>query len=335
MVKVGLIGCGFMGGMHSVCYKALDRLDVAITAVADLREEKRKAVAANFQAAVYNTGMELIEKADVDIIDICLPTYLHTDHALAAMEKGRAVFIEKPVCLTLDEGDRLLAAQKKYDSIVMIGQCIRLWDEYAWLKNTLEHNIYGKLISAVFQRVSPRPGWAWENWLHKPECSGTVVLDLHIHDVDYIRYIMGDPNRVSAIASRDSKGVLQHIFALYEYPGAVIHVEAGWDYPEAFPFSMNFCVKCEQATITFDASGLTVYPNAGGILKPEMETQFKQNTDIGGNVSSLGGYYNELKYFIECIKNDTPPIVAPLDEAVKSVGLCLKEIALAGGAVLI
>ena len=337
MLKIGLIGAGYMGEMHSTCYKALSSMQAAVTAVADLREEKRRAAADLHQAAEYETGMELIEQADVDVIDICLPTYLHTEHALAAMKKGRAVFIEKPVCLSREDGARLLEAQKQYGAVVMVGQCIRLWDEYVWLKETIDRQVYGRPLSAVFHRLSSRPEWAWENWLHKPECSGTAALDMHIHDIDYIRYLLGEPEQIHASAARDSQGVIQQMFATLNYPGTAVQAEVCWDYPEAFPFSMSFRVKCEKATIVYDSSsteGLTVYPTEGGMIKPELNRQYDQQASAGGNISSLGGYYNELKYFIECLQSGRGPVIAPLEEAVRSVDLCLKEIELAGGAVV-
>jgi predicted dehydrogenase len=333
MVKIGLIGAGYMGGMHSACYEELKASGACVTAVADLREEKRKAAADRFGAVCYETGMELIEQADVDVIDICLPTYLHTEHALAAMKKRRAVFIEKPVCLTPEEGKRLLEAQKEYGAIVMVGQCIRFWDEYVWLREAIEQHRYGRIKSAVFQRVSPYPDWAWEEWLHRSECSGTVALDMHVHDIDFIRYLMGDPDRVSAAAVRND-GAIYQIFSTLEYPEAVVHAEACWDYPKDFPFSMSFRVKCEKATIVYDSSrpeGLMVYPIAGGAENPELTRQFQGQSGAGGNISSLGGYYNELKYFVECLNTGTEPVIAPLCEAVKSMELCRREIDLAGG----
>ena len=81
MLKVGLIGCGFMGAMHANCYRNID--GVQVVAVADIRREKAEALAEG--AAIYGDGLELIEQADVDIIDICLPTFLHAKYALAAM----------------------------------------------------------------------------------------------------------------------------------------------------------------------------------------------------------------------------------------------------------
>lgn len=334
MLRVGLIGAGYMGSMHSVCYKALASEDVIISAVADLRADKAKEVAEKFNAEIFETGMDLIENANVDVVDICLPTYLHTEHAIAAMKKGLPVFIEKPVCLREDEIELLLNAEKETQVPVMVGQCIRLWSEYAWLKKIIDQGTYGKVISGVFKRISSLPTWSWDNWLHKIECGGTVAMDMHIHDVDYVRYILGDPAQVTAEASRNKDGVIQQIFTTYRYPEAVVTIEACWDYPEAFPFAMEYRIKLEKATIVFCSSAtpsLVVYPNEGGKIVPELEKDFEGENEIGGNVSSLGGYYNELKYFVNGIKNKTPLTVAPLEEAVKSVKLVLDEIVIAGG----
>ena len=92
MLKVGLIGCGFMGQMHANCYKNIE--GVTLAAVADIRKEKAEDIAKGTDAAIYGDGMELIEQADVDVIDICLPTFLHAKYALAAMEKVSYVFVE-------------------------------------------------------------------------------------------------------------------------------------------------------------------------------------------------------------------------------------------------
>ena len=99
MLKVGLIGCGFMGAMHANCYNNIK--DATVVAVADVRREKAEELAKLSGAEIYATGKELIEKADVDVIDICLPTYLHAEHALLAMDKVKYVFVEKPVTLTV------------------------------------------------------------------------------------------------------------------------------------------------------------------------------------------------------------------------------------------
>lgn len=330
MLRIGLIGCGFMGGMHSACYNAIEGAE--IVAVADIRREKAEEVAKVHGAEIFATGEDLIKGADVDVIDICLPTYLHTQHAVMAMKAGRNVFIEKPVCLTNEEGKLLLETQKETGVKVQVGQVIRMWDEYVWLKEVIDKNEYGKICSAVFKRLSSFPTWGWENWLHVAEKSGSMAQDLHIHDVDFMRYIMGEPDNFSSSAVRDEKGMIQQIFTTFNYGDTAVTVEGCWDYPVDFPFDAGYRVKFEKATVVFDKDGITVYYKEGGQFKPELKPAFEAENDIGGNLSSLGGYYNELKYFVDRLNAGEELEIAPLCEGVKSVELVLKEIASVGGA---
>ena len=310
MIRVGLIGCGFMGGMHAACYAALAELGVKVTAIADDRPEFLAQMKKQTDAQTYESGMALIEQADVDVVDICLPTYLQTEEDMQA----------------------LLETKKRTGRKVMVGQVIRLWDEYAWLKKTVDAGTYGRVLSGVFQRVSSCPGWASRNWLHTPAQSGGVAVDMHVHDVDFVRYLLGEPDRIQAGGYRDSDGLIEQIFAIYNYGRDVaVSVEAAWDYPASFPFSATFRVKLEKATITNDANGLTVYPNDGDAFHPELAAQYTGDNRIGGNISSLGGYYNELKYFVEGLQGKNDLSVAPLEEAIASVRLVKKEIEAAGG----
>lgn len=330
MLKVGLIGCGFMGGMHSACYKEIG--GVEIVAVADVRPEKADEIAKIHNAKVFATGMDLIANADVDVVDICLPTYLHTEHAVAAMKAGKNVFVEKPVCLNKGEGELLLKTEKETGAKVQVGQVIRLWDEYVWLKGVADSGEYGKIQSAVFKRLSNVPTWAWEGWLHDASKSGSVALDMHIHDVDFMRYLMGEPKDFNSSVVRNEKGCIEQIFTTFRYDDAAVTVEACWDYPQDFPFQGAFRVKFEKATAVLDGNGLTVYFKDGGQTKPEIKPSFEASNDIGGNVSSLGGYYNELKYFVDKLNAGEELTVAPLSEGIKSAELVFSEIESVGGA---
>ena len=128
MLKIGLIGCGFMGAMHANCYNNIE--GVKVTAVADIRNEKAQEIAKISGADIYNEAYDLINNADVDIIDICLPTYLHSEVALAAMDKVKYVFVEKPVALTVEQGKAMIEKSKATGCQIQVGQVIRFWDEY-------------------------------------------------------------------------------------------------------------------------------------------------------------------------------------------------------------
>ena len=326
MLKVGLIGCGFMGTMHANCYKALaDKVEVV--AVADLRSEYAKEIADMFGAKIYADGEDLIKAENVDFVDICLPTYLHEKYAVMAMKNDRHVFVEKPLCRSKEEAENLLKVQKETGKIVQVGQVIRFWDQYAWLKDVKEKGTYGKLISGSFKRLSPRPEWAWEGWLHDAEKSGGMALDLHVHDVDIMRYLMGEPKDVKAVGIEEKAGLTEYMMTAYIYDDAVLTAEGCWNYPADFRFTMAFCVRFEKATVYYD-SGLDefiVYPAEGGKFTPELDIA-NIGTAGSGNISSLGGYYNELKYFTELLENPSLPNIASLAEGARSVELALEGI---------
>ena len=247
MLKIGLIGCGFMGTMHANCYNAIE--GVQVVAVADLQREKAEALAKLSDAKIYSTGMELIENENVDAIDICLPTYLHAAHAEAAMRKVKNVFVEKPVTFTVKEGEKLLKVQRETGAGVQVGQVIRFWDEYVWLKELIDGGKYGKVVNAMFRRLSPRPD-GWEHWFRNAEKSGGAALDLHIHDIDYMLYAFGKPKTFhSAVAHGGENN--SYVAAIANYGDKVVTVEGSWDLPADFPFEMFYRVKFENAVAEY------------------------------------------------------------------------------------
>ncbi len=327
MYKVGLIGCGFMGSMHADCYGALSD-KVTVVAVADLVAENSEKMADKFCAMIYKDAEDLINNADVDYVDICLPTYLHCEYAAMAMKKGLNVFVEKPLALTNDEAQKLVDIQKETRRIIQVGQVIRFWDEYVWLKEAKDTEKYGKLNFITLRRLSPYPTWAWENWLHKAELSGGMALDMHIHDADYLRYLMGEPKNIKSSKIIKKEGLTDYITTIYEYDGAMATIDCSWNFPATYPFSMYFCAKFEKATVMHNsATGeFAVYYADGGKEDIVLEKRLKADSSSGGNVSSLGGYYNELKYFLERLDNPELPDIASLEDGAKSVALVLSEI---------
>ncbi len=323
MLKIGLIGCGFMGDMHANCYKNIE--GVTLAAVADIREDKANAVANGTNAKIFKTGKELIENANVDIVDICLPTYLHAEHALLAMQKVKHLFIEKPVALTAEEGKKLIEESKRTGCNVQVGQVIRFWDEYVELKKAIADGRYGKVVNANFRRISPLPTWGWENWLLDDKRSGGAAQDLHIHDIDYVLSVFGEPKKYYSVKNtRGEKN--SYINTLLQYDGFPVSVEGTWGLPESHPFEATFRVVFENAVVENAGGKFMLYDQTGAkeikIEKPELV-----GAVTGGNVSDLGGYYNELSYFCACAKVGSPIEKATLMDAVSSLEFLLKELA--------
>jgi len=327
MIKVAIIGAGFMGKMHAEVYQNLNKAKLAAIADSDL--EKAQLLADKYKATAYPSLEELINQEDVDAIDICLPTFLHKEYVIKAARLGKDILCEKPIALTLKDAEEIIQAVKEAKVKLMVAQVIRFWPEYVELKRIHQSGELGRLISITLTRLSPTPTWAWDNWLADAERSGGALLDLHIHDTDYLLYLLGKP---VSLASRVSPGRLKyaHIFTTFTFPDKVIaFTEGGWDMPDNFPFTMAYTALFEKGAIEFNSRNektLAIYRPGKEVecptVKPELETTVSGGE---GNIADLGGYFSEIKYFIDCLENNEEPTEASAQSARDSLEITLSE----------
>lgn len=328
MLRVGLIGCGGIGAVHARCWLFMDK-EVQLVAIADSnlgRAEKFKKNSEN-EIHTYASYVEMLESEVLDVVDICVPTFLHAELVMKAMEWVKNIIVEKPVCLTETEAEQLLHAEKERDCFVQVAHVVRFMDSYSYLKRISEEGNYGKLIAGSFSRISPRPVWMVGH--DDVSRTGTMALDMHIHDADFIRYLMGgEPDGIDSRAVKDGNGTIQHIWSAYRYGDVLLTAEASWDYPVTLPFSQTFRVKFERAAVVLREDGnLTVYPDEGEAFQPEIEE--KHELDLEINVSDIGPYIKEMKYFADRIIAGNKGGIAALSEAVQSLKLVKQEIVLA------
>ena len=193
------------------------------------------------------------------------------------------------------------------------------------MKEILDSGIYGRMISANFRRISPRPLWGWENWLLDATRSGGAAQDLHIHDTDYILSIFGQPKEFTSIKNKLGE-TNSYIHTLMRYDDFVVSVEGTWDLPESHPFEATFRVVLEKATIE-NAGGSFMCYDSEGARRIELSKKELSGGYRGGNISDLGGYYNELVFFTDMIKRRGIIDKATLAEASRSLSFVLEEIA--------
>lgn len=326
MLKVGLVGYGFMGGMHSQCYEATG--EAKIVAIADVEADRRDAAKAKFGCNVYESMDDMLASEKLDIVDICTPTYLHEECVLKAAKTGVNIMCEKPMALDVESCDRMIEAVNKTGAKFMIGQVIRFWPEYQVVKEIVESGKYGKVRWVSARRLSAPATWAWQGWLYDESKSGGAILDLHVHDLDYIAYLIGMPQQVKAAGVRGPGGGIDTTFTTGTgHEGdAVSYAEGSLDM-EGYPFTMGLTVVMEKATIKIDTTAensLEVYTTEGEKILPEViEVSVGASSEGGGNISSLGGYFLELQYFVKCVKEDRMPDVVTPEDARDAVRFCL------------
>lgn len=327
MIKVGLVGFGFMGHMHTQCHVAAGESKIA--AVADVDPAKRDEAKEKFGCEVYASIEDMLASADIDMVDICTPTYQHAGQVITAANAGKHILCEKPMAMTVEECDKMIEAVGKAGVTFMIAQVIRFWPEYQVVKEIVDSGKYGKVQWVSASRLSPPANWAWDKWLWDPSRSGGGVMDLHVHDQDYIAYLIGAPKKIQAQGTRGPGGGLDAVQALGwgHASGANSCAEGSLIMSETYPFNMSLKVVCEKASIKLDSGSdptLMVYPNEGEAYAPELPSaDIGESTETSGNLSSLGGYYNEIKYFVGCLNAGKKPDVVTPEQAREAVKICL------------
>ena len=325
-IRVGMAGFGFMGQMHAQIYRALP--GVEIVAVADPSPEgSAKATAAGIKVVSSLSG--LLNETDCNVVDICLPTDLHAEAITAAANAGKHIFCEKPLALEFAEAQRALAVVEEKGVALQVGQCIRFWPEYQALEQFIKSGRGGKLVSLSLQRRASRPTYSRENWLLNAKRSKGAALDLHIHDTDYVLHLLGTPRAVQSIGHRDEGGWTR-LFTHYLFDDVAVSAEGAWDLPPKWGFQMAFQAVFEKAVVDFDTATsptlhLTLDQNPREPL-PFQKPVVASTGDAGGNISDLGGYYNELAYFCEKLQAGKKPEIATGPQALQSLRTVLAEI---------
>lgn len=328
-MKAAIIGYGFMGGMHAQIYHALNGVELAAIADLNVESTSAKLTEQGLELPVYPDLTTLLQETDVDIVDICGPTDQHVELAIQGAKAGKHLFIEKPLALNVEDCERIAAAVSDAGVFAQVGQCIRFWPEYMALKSFIESGKGGALKSLSLCRRAGRPGYSQQNWLNDEARSGGAAFDLHIHDTDFVNSLFGLPKAVYSSTTTGPSGP-DHIFTNYRYDGLSVHGEGGWDYPEQYGFCMAFEAVFEHACVAYDsASGKPLTATMHDQAPEELQVTQpgpKESTTGEGNLSSLGGYYNEIEYFVERIKAGKAPDIATVAQATDSVRVILAEL---------
>ncbi len=326
MTRVGVIGLGFMGKMHFRCYQAIEGVQLAaICDVDKARFEETGGTAGNIEGAeasldftgigLYDDFDTMLAEAKLDILSVTLPTYMHKEYTLKALNAGVNVLCEKPMAMNVEDCEQMIAAADKNGKLLQIGHCIRFWPEYAKTKEIIDSGEYGGVLAATFQRLSLTPTWSWENWLMDAGKSGSAALDLHIHDSDFVQYAFGMPEAVFSRSAKGPSNECDHIVTQYIYgDGPMVTAEGSWSMTPGFGFEMSFNIVLEGATIVYDCSrtpAFKVCPAKGDAFTPE--------------VASGDGYSNEIEHFVKAVGGRSVPEIITPKESVESLRLVLAE----------
>lgn len=319
VIRVAMIGFGGIAKSHKRGYEKLEKAGdpVKLVAICDINPEQfTKAQAINLEGnpkydlsgqTLYTDLDEMIAGEDFDMVDICLPSFLHKEYATKMLRAGKHVLCEKPMALSSADCEEMIATAKACGKKLMIGQCLRFEPLYLFLKNAIEQGTFGKVKNAFFDRLSSMPRWGFEGWYHDTNRSGGAIMDLHIHDVDMVRFLFGEPKAVSAVAyDTETRWTVINSRFLYDDDKIVV-ATASWDEAKSTKFAMPYRVNFEKATVTLQGGTVTVYPTEGEPYTPELPKADRMA--------------EEIKFLAMSILNGTENTQNPPESAMMTVKL--------------
>lgn len=320
MLNVGILGLGGISQAHVSGW--LNTKDARVVAVCDIRPQQLTRPVEQTGAKAYTDFETMMSREKLDILDICLPTYLHSEYAVKAMDKGCHVLCEKPAGLDFDDLEREYEAARRNGVHFMIAQVLRFWPEYLALKEMVDKGTLGRVLSGHMSRLSGIPVWSWDNWMKDKDRSGLVPFDLHIHDIDFMVSVFGAPKTVmSRRAGSESQDA---VHALYEYDGFFITCDSAW-YNCDYPFAASFRFQFEKGVVEYTGGVLHVYEEGGTsrVITPGIEDGEAHENGLG--LPSSSGYENEIKYFVHCVLENQPTSRVP-EEELKTVLSILRRL---------
>ncbi|MFD0616198.1 Gfo/Idh/MocA family protein [Paenibacillus sp. GCM10027629] len=314
-MKVAVLGCGGLGRIHASIYAGMR--DVELTGVCDIQQDLADDAARMTGAVAYSSFEEMLEQAEFDVISIALPSYLHKEYTMLAAKAGKHVISEKPIALNLEDAEQMIRCCEENGVRLFVGHVVRFFPDYVNMKHSLDEGKLGRACVAHASRIGGHPG-ATKAWYNEVEQSGGVMVDLMIHDLDFLRWSLGEVKTVYGLNRREE--LLDYALVTLQFEsGAVANVEANWGFPGQFQTKAEIAgsegivmanslksssLQIHKAPSTSEASTFVTVPESPGFQSP---------------------YELELLHFIDCIRTGSESIVTAND-AYKALELAVAAI---------
>ena len=195
MKKVAVVGAGTMGGVHSGAYAKMPNAE--LVAIMDILPEAAQRLAEVHSVAAYTDLKQMLAQVEVDVVDLCVPTNVRLDCMRIAVAAGKHICAEKPLGRTIGQAQEAVRICEEAGVVLFVAQVLRWFPEYKRLHDLIVAGAVGKPVVVRTTRSTSFPRGT-NDWFTDMKASGGVVLDMIIHDFDWLRWCFGKVKRVYA-----------------------------------------------------------------------------------------------------------------------------------------
>jgi predicted dehydrogenase len=328
MIRIGIVGIGFMGKIHYLAARKLKGAKVAAICSRD-----RKKLSGDWRGIQGNFGPpgekmdlgnikkhpsldDLLADPGIDLIDICNPTHLHAETAIAALRAGKHVLVEKAIALETHDADAMVKAAMKAGRLLMVAHVLPFFPEFAFAAEVVRTGAYGRMLGGHFKRVISRPDWSAD--IGDAAKTGGPAVDLHIHDTHFIGLLCGVPGKVFSSGVMRN-GVVEYLTTQYLYGanGPAVSCSSGALAMKGREFVHGYEIYLEKATLVYESgtSPLTVLTTDGKAKQPKLK----------GGTEATAGFTAEIQTAVDAVRSGKEPDLLSGQLARDALVLCHKE----------
>ena len=307
MQKVAIIGSGYIGKSHIEAYNQISKDRAQVVALIDANKQAGLVAAALAGADYYPSLSEADANVDFDIVDICVPTFLHKEFTISAANLGKHVLCEKPAALSVAEFDEMVSACKQNGVKYMTGQVVRFFSAYSAAAKRVKSEELGQIHMVSQKRLCQNPSWT--GWHTDPNKSGGGLYDLNTHDIDFIYSLFGMPKSLTAVGWKNKTGCWNHISTLLKWEDKQAVCETSMEMTGDFPFTAGFTITADNGTLVFNSTA------GENIRYAEITNQFNfypANKDKETvPLADIDPFKEEIEAFLSAIENNEELPILP------------------------
>ena len=307
-MRIAVLGAGEMGTAHALAYAGFRKKEgVQIAGIVSRTGGRARELAKRVKAPALTDPMAVLDDDTVDAVDVLVPSANHREYVVAALERGKHVFVETPMALTLRDADAMIRVARAHRRILMVAQVMRCVASRIRFREAVDSREMGRPTAVVASRLA-RPYWKGRG---RPfDLYGDPVVELSIHDFDLANWILGRPTAVSCSGVAGRAGAADHTFAWVEYRGGgYALVEACARMPPGFPFTTTFRVHFEDGVLDHAGSF------TGGPIPEERFVRSTKGRWEPVRVRGQDPYEEECRHFVRAVQGKADPgVLSPIAE---------------------